>query len=376
MKNIIFFKPGAQIENTGDLLINKSEIDVLRHYGDIIVDDSNTPEWFINAISNTLVDKKLSEVSKSSLNSTFLKNLLSGNKGGIKTRFYYVIAPGHRSAKGFKSAQRSLFAGLKNLTFKLLGGRVMRMGFSIGPFDKLNGWADSLISGTYYYFGLRDNKAITLAQQLNFSKPQYFPDLAWCYTPYPENSDIARKDSGYVVLSFRSNEYGTSHNENYLVPIVNKIKDLLRSVEGVKKIVLAYQVQYDRDAAVYMQQQLNDNFETELVDHKLLLPEAEALYRNATFVLSNRLHVLMLAFQCNTVAIPLIKLEDNKKIVGIYTDNGLGDIILDAEQESLILHASLNSTLASKERFIEIFKYASERNTQLIRQKLDTIFNA
>ncbi|RYZ98794.1 MAG: polysaccharide pyruvyl transferase family protein, partial [Sphingobacteriaceae bacterium] len=336
---------------------------------------SVAPVWFIDAISNPQVDRKLSAVSSKSFNSTILSELLSGNKNGEKRHIYYVVAPGHRSTSGLTSARRTLLGGIKNYIFKLFGGRMIRMGFSIGPFDKLNAKAESIISGNYYYYGLRDHKSMALAKSLNFSDPQYFPDLAWCYKPYPEDPATARVDKNYVVLSFRSNEYGTAHNEDYLAPIVNKIKALLKTV-STQKIVLAYQVQYDREAAVYIQQQIGNEYETELVDHKLLLPEAEALYRNAKLVISNRLHVLMLAFQCDTLAIPLINLEDNKKIVGIYADNGMGNIILDSDQDIALLETSLNNIVAAEEKHIQLFKDAAKRNTDLMREKLDGIFNS
>ncbi|RYZ97887.1 MAG: polysaccharide pyruvyl transferase family protein, partial [Sphingobacteriaceae bacterium] len=366
------FKPAGQIENTGDLLINKSEIDALRRFGEIIIDDNNTPVWFIDAISDPQVDKKLSATSGKSLRMSILMQLLSGKNG---KQIYYVIPPGHRSTKGYKSALRSLSGGIKNFILKSFGCRIIRMGFSIGPFDNLNGQIDAMMSGSYHYFGLRDQKSLALAQKLNFKNPQYFPDLAWCYAPYPATAATMRADKDYVVLSFRSNEYGTSHQEDYLVPIVSKIKALLESGAKGSKVILSYQVQYDRDACIYIQQQLAGEFETELIDHKMLLPEAEGLYRNAKFVLSNRLHVLLLAFQTNALSIPLIKPEDNKKIVGIYADNGLGSMILDSEQDIALLTSSLGEILDNSTKYQQLFRDASQSNTGIIGQKLDSIFN-
>jgi polysaccharide pyruvyl transferase WcaK-like protein len=374
MPNTIFFKPAGQIENTGDLLINKAEIDVLRLHGNIVIDDSNTPTWFIDAICDNTVDERLSKISSKSLRWSILVSLISKTKSRAG-KLYYVIPPGHRSTKGLTSALRSLSGGFKNYILKLFGCRIIRMGFSIGPFDSINGKIDSITSGSYYYFGVRDTQSLALANRLKFKNPQYFPDLAWCYKPYKQVNTNTKNDQEYIVLSFRSNEYGTQHREDYLVPIVTKIKALLEGELKNCKIVLAYQVQYDRDAAIYIAEKLSDSYNTEVLDHKMLLPEAEQLYNNAKVVISNRLHVLLLAFQCGTLSIPLIKPEDNKKIVGIYTDNGLGDMILDSEKDIDELQTSLTHIIQNERSNLNAFQTASKNNTDIIRHKLVEIFH-
>lgn len=50
MKNKIFFLPASQVDNTGDVLINKVLLDQLRKHGELIINDENKPDWFLDEI--------------------------------------------------------------------------------------------------------------------------------------------------------------------------------------------------------------------------------------------------------------------------------------------------------------------------------------
>jgi len=367
----IYFKPALQIENTGDLLINKAAIDLLRTYGRVIIDDKNTPDWFIDQISVKDTDYRLSEISGKSLFRTIFRKLMNGQ---INTQIYLVIQPGHTSRKGRKIAMAGFREFLKFSILKALGCRIIRTGFSIGPFDNYNAWMESLSSKNYYHYAVRDNESLELAKKYKFKQPQYAPDLAWNYSP---RKNEETEDQGYYVLSFRSNPHGKVHDASYLNPIKQELHDLLkRTIPPQSRIIVAYQVKYDRDASIDLVNELAQSFPNiELLDKKLLLNDAERLYSGAKCVISNRLHVLLLAMQVDSLALPFVYETDNRKITSIYKDNQLSFMILPCNEKTSVLADKVNYVLKNKAQILEEFRKLVYKNKKLIRYKMDEVFD-
>lgn len=374
MGNTIFFKPAPQIENTGDQLINKAELSLLRTYGTVIIDDTKTPDWFLEDIVEKGTDVLLSSISNKQLHGAIAEYIAKLNRSNVRDeKVILFIHPGHRSRKGIKSALKTLYSGFRDSKLKTIGCGLVRVGFSIGPYDKINGYMDAMASRHYDYFGLRDNKSIKLAKDLKFSDPQYFPDLAWAYLPTLDVKKVDKED--YIILSLRSNQYGEHHSESYLKPVADKLLEMLTLAGNKSKILVTYQVKYDRAASIYLTNLLSQKFDAELIDYKLSLSQAEDLYSKAKCVISNRLHVLLLGFQCNTLSLPFIIPDDNKKIVGIYSDNKMEYLMLNSNSGSEGLSNQFRGLLKSSEQLVKEFYKTAEVNTDLINKKLDLIIN-
>ena len=373
MNNIIYFKPAKQTENIGDLLINLVEVDLLRPYGQIVIDDSSTPAWFVEEISTGVTDQRLSQISAKPLIKTLASQLwkekFSSDK---KNQYYMVIQPGHTSRQGFKAAYSSFRLNSKMFLLKLLGCRILRIGFSIGPFDNYNGWVESFGSLAYHFYAVRDHESLKIAQKYHFKRPQYFPDLAWAYAPEKtEKTGL----SEYIVVSLRSNAYGKTHDSAYLKPLMDSLRALLISSKQQNvKLVVTYQVKYDRDACVEIYETFKNEFNTEFVDSKLTLKEANLIYGNAKFVISNRLHVLLLALKCGALSFPLVDVNDNKKITSIFQDNNLKDLILDVKENVAINSEKLEKSLSDRDGVMAEFKKIQAKNKSVIEQDLSNIF--
>ncbi|QRQ99469.1 polysaccharide pyruvyl transferase family protein [Dyadobacter sandarakinus] len=371
MNNIIFFKPARQTENIGDLLINLVEVDLLRPYGQIVVDDLSAPGWFVDEISRSKSDLRLSKFSGKPLLKTLSSLLVKQLFSSKKNQYYLAIQPGHTSRKGFDVAVSNFKINAKMYLLKMMGCRIVRIGFSIGPFDDYNGWAESFGSKAYHYYAVRDNESLKIAKKYNFKNPLYFPDLAWAYSP--ERQQKANGD--YIVISMRSNAYGRIHDSTYLRPLLTRIREILvLSGQQNTKIVLVHQVKYDREASAEIYESLKSEFNAELIDTMLTLSQANEIYGNAKFIISNRLHVLLLALKCGALSFPLVDVVDNKKITSIFNDNNLSDLILDIKSSAEENGRQIVRNFEKREAVMGEFKKIQAANKQVIEEKLSTVF--
>ncbi|MDP9956831.1 polysaccharide pyruvyl transferase WcaK-like protein [Epilithonimonas hungarica] len=354
MKNKIFFLPASQIDNTGDVLINKVLLDELRKHGELIINDQGKPDWFLEEIGG-----KESEKLSFHTNSKFYDHLRAQMKE-LKNeyRFFLVIHPGHTSRKGYRSA----LYGDHGLLFtrflrKLKNGdcQILRFGFSIGPFDWYNTIAEFFYTTAYKMYAVRDTESFSLGKKFRFRNIKQMPDLAWSYKNLSNsNISIEAIEESYIVLSFRSNKFGTKHDSDYLKPIIEHLKKIL---PVNKKIKIVYQVKFDREPALEIHKELSKTSNNiELIDEKLDLQTASNLYKDADYIISNRLHVLLLGMVQQTLAFPLIIPGDNAKIINIYRDNSLN-------------HYLLSSLDDSSENVIKINKIISDENTCKVELK-------
>ncbi|WP_439584280.1 polysaccharide pyruvyl transferase family protein [Dyadobacter bucti] len=372
MNNIIFFKPARQTENIGDLLINLVEVELLRPFGQIVVDDISAPAWFVDEISTSPTDQRLSKVSGVPLLKTLYSLLSKQLFSSKKNRYYLFIQPGHTSRTGSESAVSNFRINAKMLMLKMMGCRIVRIGFSIGPFDDYNAWAESFGSQAYHYYAVRDNESLKIAQKYSFKKPEYFPDLAWAYAP----EKIQREQTEeYAVISMRSNAFGKEHNSAYLQPLIEKFRELLINTNQQSlKIVVTYQVKYDEEASRQIFESLKNEFNVEFIDSKLTLQDANRIYGSAKFIVSNRLHVLLLALKCGALSFPLVDQKDNTKITSIFQDNNLKDLILDVKDDCKTNSDKLAEGIANTEKVMAEFKNIQAKNKKVIQDKLAGVF--
>jgi polysaccharide pyruvyl transferase WcaK-like protein len=368
--NSIYFIPASQIENTGDLLINKVAVQAIQKYGELIIVDNQTDRWFIDEVKLTN-DRQLSEVNQMSLNRHILGRLIKSLFR--KDRIYVVFPPGHTARQGKDMAKIVIQRNRRLTLFKTFGVRIVRLGFSIGPFDQANLDAEAARSRLCYFYGLRDKGSLDTAIRGKFKNPQLFPDLAWNYEPSIAIPPI--QDDSYIVLSFRSNVYGKEYDEAYFKPYVDRLKMILTALVFRKfRIVISYQVKYDREASFILKRALENDFEVQLIDKKLLLDEAAQIYSKAKFVISNRLHVLLFALQCHTASFPLIDPIGNKKIYHIWEDNKMSDAILDINATPEENTAIIQKGVDDENSILKPFIRACKENRKITEELLERVF--
>lgn len=373
MKKRIYFQPTSQILNAGDQLINLATLNAVRSYGEIFIDDLQTPKWFVESISDKS-DRRFSELAKKRFHISLTGFLIKQLGSRDKIRHVLICSPGHSSRKGFQEAKKALSWYSKLLVMRMLGCTVIRAGFSIGPFDRLNGWVESFGTRCFSFYGLRDHESLAIAKNFHFSNAHYFPDLAWSFTPVQRQAPAP--ESGPVIVSFRSNAYGLIHSTAYLSPICERVGRMLASPAlAGKRVLVVYQVQTDDEASRELFVHLREvGIDVELIDRKLSIDEASALYATACCAISNRLHVLLLTAQSGSLPIPLADMKDNAKITSILKDNNLSDLIVDlqeTEQEGL---TRIQRLIRERADFLQRLDDARLANTQLIHSGFASAF--
>lgn len=369
--NYFLYNLATQHVNTGDLLINKSLVNLLRKHGQVIVDDRNTPTTFIEQLLAE-GDQRLSSITDQSL-FDFIEDKL---KIPSEDTYYLVLVPGDISIKGFKAALAGTWFFISRLRkLKQMGCRILRLGVSLNTFDLPNILAESLYSRAYHVYGLRDEQSITKANRFYFSNVRYFPDLAWAYHPQPVGRARIIKEK-YILISFRANRYGGVHDSDYFLSIKKQLIDVLsQSSLHRYKIIVSYQVQYDQEAGQELVELLANDFNVEFIDKVLSLEEAIHLYTGADLIISNRLHVLLLGTICKTLSIPFINPLDNKKIAGIYKDNAIYDMVLDYRKNATEISNKLVDMIERKEVILHLLEEKHRHNASIIKNLINDIVN-
>ncbi len=370
--NKIFYNANTQYGNTGDLLIHKSLLQSLAAYGKVIIEDKTIPEWYLNKLKLPHC-KRLSAYTSLSLTAYIIKTCLSKKKG---TNVYYIDGLGHKMSKGNKRAFRTLITSLKYMTLKLFGCRILRFGVTLGPFDKANAITEAIISKSYYFYSVRDRESQELAKKLNFTKTPYFPDLAWSYTLQKELITYQPQRTGkYIVLSFRSNSIGVVSDTKYLDYIIERLKLLLDNPRlNQYKLVVLYQVEYDKEASQYITKQFSSKHEVELINERLFIEEAATVYQNAEMIISNRLHVLLLGAISGSLPVAFLKTAKHTKVVNIFKINNLLDLVIDTEVTKETLDKKINQILDNRSPYLEAINKSIDINTEQTNQLLKDLF--
>lgn len=373
-KNVFFYKGRTQFENIGDLLINKALLDTLSRYGKVYVDDSSIPNNYLTELFRGLNDnvKQVSKQKKGAYRWFLLFFLIRNCFSNVNT--YIVGVPGHvfdlSSRKGSKSLKEVAFS-IQKRVYKALKAKYFTIGISLGPFSKesIAEYAKEFRSNAF--IGVRDQQSYHYAKlQLKIEKAILIPDLAWAYDMNKFHPALAPKRKEIIVLSFRGALVGKKRDDAYMAKLK---KALLALSESFKehKFVLAYQVEFDKEINREIFELLRDKVDIEIIDRLLFLDDAVSVYSEAKFVISNRLHVLLLGLKSGSTPLGLTDIANHDKLRELFNDNGLIGNLLDTEDFSKEDFFQNNlEDLVSKD-----YNGLRERNFKEITEVLDIQFS-
>lgn len=242
-------------------------------------------------------------------------------------RIYYVLNPGGFTGMGtdnIKSVLKQFALIFVYLALYILGVRIIRLGASYDNLSPLKIWLERIKSHFMYANTLRDKEALEYAAHIGLKKTSFFPDMAFMLKPNATELVIHPANTApYVVLSFRSGE----KDQAYDLKLTSALQALFaHSAEQTK--VFSSQVFFDISWNATLAQKLNIEGTKVVLDYNdedQLFP----VYREAEAVYSNRLHVLLFAMRQGVPAYPVVDLEKNVKITGIYQDLGLSTMVID-----------------------------------------------
>ncbi|MCE7053705.1 polysaccharide pyruvyl transferase family protein [Algoriphagus sp. AGSA1] len=315
MKKILYIV-ATQYENMGDLLINKCLVDELAKYGKVYLDTKNVPQTFKSVLLEHPNSTELSEVSNISLKGKGLFLSLFSSR----FKFDYVFkSPGPFG--GSVTLNEKVRAFLFYIIFfimKLKGAKSVLIGNDFILASKFDESIAKLYSGVLQGIYVRSKKNVNILKELGVSNVDYSPDM--CFMMDVEIKDVERNRVG---ISFR--DMGDGPNQK----IKESVKRFVQYfTEKQIDIDYFYQVERDKD----FNQQLFFEFKTPFTHFRenVLKWEDRSYYQDKIFLLSNRLHVLLLgqAFECIPIALEFNQLK-TLKIRNIFYSIGMQEQIYD-----------------------------------------------
>lgn len=370
MKIKIYYDTRTQYENNGDLLISLTLINELKHYGNVIFDDNGAPPWYTREIVSPGTEGLSLHTKNTTIKHLFLESI-SLRRANPKSVRYLFLVPGHVTSAAGTLVTLKRAAAL--MILKIFGVRIVRVGFSIDI--KPGALIDRLLLKSHYYLGLRDKQSLHNAIEAKAKNADYFPDLAWLYHPPPRLIEQKKKQ---IIISFRSSSLGTSHDSDRLKDTLKALSELLQSEEFKHyKITIAHQVSYDKEACQEIASFLKkeNTINVEHIDKKLSLTDSVELYSQSEYVISNRLHVLLIAAACKAVPVPLIKDGENIKIQSIFEDNQLDNLIIHESDNPTLKREKYQHLHKNRSQILKLLDSVQKENTEKARHNIAKLFN-
>lgn len=333
MRPIIFYKTTADFNNTGEVLIYRTLLENLRKYGNVIIDDSaHIQPLFLQRIG-IQQEERLHNYTSNSFVIYILKQSI---RNIFRTRkFYFVTGVGDHNVSG---AKKNLFSFVFLMLCKLLGGmKVLRIGMSISFKDKKASISEKILSTLISYYYVRDTISLNSCKNIGINKVQLAPDLSWGYIV--KGVDTPNSTSNCIILSFRDYCTNKKNDKPYKEILTKAIETIIWDICKNSRMTILFTYQCDRDKK-YMQElkkHFKDINNINLSSELITLDNASEYYGKARLIITNRLHVLLLAYKYGALTIGLTDLQKHKKINGIFIDNGLEDCLLDIYSNQTLL---------------------------------------
>ena len=346
----IYFQGNTQFENTGDVLINKSLIEIFRNYGNIVVNDQNLPDFYKSALG--LKQEEFSTNAKGG----FLRQLF---KNAMKSRFkkgkrVVLVAgpPGHIFGNSKKKIKKNLEYTTFLVALTMMGVRILRLGFSMGPIGKQQAVSEKIRAWFTHHYLVRDSISLELAHSIGINKAKYFPDLAWMYNANGVDLSLEKKDE--IIFSFRASIYKDDSGERYKENLINNLVYLMDHLKDRFKVKITYQVLQDYGFCREIFEKLSgQGYAVRFMEEQVTLETAGNAYKNGAAIITNRLHGALLAAKYKVLPMVLTDIDKHLKIKGIYCDAGLQELLLEASWSNEELLEKINLLLIKREAIIE-----------------------
>jgi polysaccharide pyruvyl transferase WcaK-like protein len=318
--NLIFYKTTAAVDNTGEVLIYKSLLELLRPYGHVIVDDKNRrTNLFLSEIG-------VQDSERLSNNYSFpfiLSILFSGIQSVFsRNKVYFFTGTGQHTLKTGRQAFINLGALIFCLFMRCCDVRVVRIGMSMEIEGFLGKLSERLLSYTVRQYFVRDTISLKNCHNAGVKKVQFAPDLSWAYMPLVNKQD---NDKNKLLLVFRDFR---KLNERQEASILDYTQFIIEN-NPLLTIGVAYQVDGDEVYAQHLYDFLIKKLPNKIEFHsqRITLENAHKIYGVYGYVLTNRLHSALLSYKFGALPIPFLFRGLLPKIEGIFSDAGVSDLI-------------------------------------------------
>jgi polysaccharide pyruvyl transferase WcaK-like protein len=348
----IFLVHGRYIRrNLGDWLIMRVMLARLLERGEVVCFDRRMKEYDLPGL-------RAASGRPGSPISALASALTSRLRG---RQVYIVYPPGHifsSSAPSVSSFAKLVIKTALEHVLGAMGVRFMRLGASAGPFNGQDAGYERGSAKRSFYYSVRDSRSERYLKGLGIEGVRRFPDWS-LVDPLPAGSAPGfGHPRTSVVLSFRGQLMGTAEDPTYdpsgqarrLARILPSIMD----ESGAARIVISQQVDQDEPVTRALAVGL-EMFQPQISAQTLDWTAAAGLYGSSAVVISNRLHVLLFAMRFGAVPIALIDPRRHDKVMGIFEDAGLTDLVLDVNQDRFD-ETRLRGIWKNKDRYLSLIQ--------------------
>jgi polysaccharide pyruvyl transferase WcaK-like protein len=312
----------TQFSNTGDALIVRELLALVRTYMPLIaVVSPKADDKFLKELNSG--EEEIRKGGWLRILSALLRERLSG-----KHPLYFFLPPGD---PGIRLVRDLWFRAALFPVLWALRIRIVRIGFSVSRMTRGRLRMEKWLSHWCYFQGLRDNHSLHTVEEVGFSKVGYFPDLSLNIGFDLYRDKQVSTTNPVVIISFRGDNMDTEKQSRTL----NYISVMLGKFENPTIIALA---QVDRDLE-FLQKTLEhlrrEGYQTPAkVEYSRSIAELSEIYAACDFVLTNRLHVFLLAALSGALPIALIEEVKDRKIIGIFETLGLRSFFCRVDSET------------------------------------------
>ncbi|WP_428820434.1 polysaccharide pyruvyl transferase family protein [Microbulbifer sp. MCCC 1A16149] len=319
--NKYFISLRTQFPNLGDLLINRALLEEVLERGEVYVDVSGVPSWYLSIILNSLPCKNIRVRNVLSFYTSFLYSLALNIFKRESSTFLLLKPGGYMAITSLEVALRRGIHGASLHIWRLLGANIVRAPSSqrnsIGIFRYIDKFRLSAVSSSL----IRDVISEEEMQDLTIPFLSSY-DLAILFFALPRHSLFKPQSNecasrSRLAISFRKPR--TIEEENHYLDIAEHLSGEVRTVQFVS------QVFYDDE----INSRLAQSFGAQFVQYLGTVNSIEDVvnqYEVAEFVISNRLHVLLLALLNGAIPIAVVGDEDSK-IEGFFAKLGMHNFV-------------------------------------------------
>lgn len=307
MSSVFCFSLKTQFDNIGDILINRELIIESIRAGDTLVDASRCPREFFDSL-----DISPRYVYHSSL--LFLLNVLKEKIRG-RTVYYFLNPGGLGGDLSARSIVASIIYSVILFGFKILGIRVTHVGFSMAPVSGKERFAAKLRSKACWKVLPRDKSSGRYLHSIGGNVDGFFPDLAFL-----NNTMTKSEKNGDIVVSFRfdgKHSIGFRQAELLLESIFSDCRE--------ERVIFYCQVDRDSEKLKELYNKFSHLKNSVYLHNSSDFNVARDVYGKASYVVSNRLHCLLMGALSGAIPVATITRVNGCKIYSLFSDLNMTD---------------------------------------------------
>lgn len=327
--NVSFLSVNTQFENLGDALINRELVKLLAANGRVVVDVGKAPEWFVNMLELPVGVECV--FGRRLLFFSLLKERAAGNA------VYYFFMPGGAFGEiSFLGLVKKLALLIPFFLLKLVGVRFCNVGLSyerLGKkfkiFLRTRGWIMHKVF-------VRDDESSSILDCLGVKHGGVIPDLAFNIFTVPP---VVKDEVSRVCFSFRTDQHLAQLDE-----CCSFVEKVIRNLGGDVRVFFSVQVDRDLSGMNLIRQRIEGKIgrSVGLVHNSRNINDMLSFYGEMDIVVSNRLHVLLLAASVSGRVLAYAD-SQNRKISGLFETIGRKDLVMGRDSSEYEVEQALSA---------------------------------